>query len=212
MHVGGTKERPATFFDDAADFRAWLEANAGTATELWMGLRKRHVVPRGLTWEEAVAEALCFGWIDSQLQRIDDDAVRQRWTPRRTGSTWSRVNIEAVQRLRAEGRMHPSGIAAYERRREDRSAIYAYEQDEQTWPPRYEALLRADARASAFWDGATASYRKVCVHWVICAKQPATRDRRMGELVADCAALRLIKSQRYGAEPAWVAPLRARLG
>ncbi|HET7397584.1 MAG TPA: YdeI/OmpD-associated family protein [Intrasporangium sp.] len=212
MHLGGTPERPATFFDDLADFREWLECNAATASELWMGLRKKHVRPRGLTWEDAVTEALRFGWIDSQVQRIDDDAVRQRWTPRKPGSTWSRINIEAVERLRAEGRMRPEGLAAYARRREDRSAIYAYEQGDQVWPAEYEALLRSDARAASFWDGATASYRKVCTHWVLSAKQPATRDKRMAELVEDCAALRLIKSQRYGTEPGWVARLRTELG
>ena len=212
MRAGGTAERPAVFFDDAADFRAWLEANAATSSELWMGLHKKHVVPRGLTWEAAVAEALCFGWIDSQVQRIDADAVRQRWTPRRPGSTWSRVNIEAVERLRREGRMRPEGLAAYDRRREDRSAIYAYEQGDRVWPPEYEGLLRADPRAAAFWDGATASYRRLCTHWVLSAKQAATRDRRMAQLVEDCAAGRLIATQRYGTEPAWVARVRAQLG
>ena len=74
MREGGSPERPAVFFDDAADFRAWLEANHESATELWMGLNKKHVEPRGLQWAEAVREALCFGWIDSMAQRIDDDA------------------------------------------------------------------------------------------------------------------------------------------
>ena len=96
MHEGGTEDRPAVFFDDAEDFRAWLEANHETATELWMGLRKKHVDPRGLQWADAVREALCFGWIDSVAQRIDDDAVRQRWTPRKPGSNWSTININAV--------------------------------------------------------------------------------------------------------------------
>ena len=84
--LGGTAEQPATFFRDADEFRSWLEANHETATELWMGLYKAHVDDRGLTWKEAVPEALAFGWIDSKAERIDDDARRQRWTPRRTGS------------------------------------------------------------------------------------------------------------------------------
>ena len=211
MHEGGTTDRPAVFFDDAADFRAWLEAHHETARELWMGLHKKHVEPRGLTWEAAVIEALCFGWIDSQVQRIDDRAVRQRWTPRKPGSTWSRINIEAVERLTAEGRMRPAGTAAYERRREDRSAVYSYEQGDLELPPAYEARLRADETAAAFWEGATPSYRKICVAWVLGAKQEATRERRMDQLVEDCAHLRLIKSQRYGAEPVWVARLREAL-
>ena len=213
MHEGGSAERPAVFFDDAAEFRTWLERHHDTATELWMGLYKRHVARRGLVWADAVREALCFGWIDSQIQRIDDDAVRQRWTPRRPGSTWSQVNIDAVEQLAAAGRMHPAGLAAYERRRVDRSAIYSYEQDaEPVWPEEYAALLQADPMASAFWDRATPSYRSLATHWVLSAKQATTRDRRIAQLVDACAARRLIPSQRYGAEPAWVRRARAELG
>ena len=200
------------FFDDAEDFRAWLEANHDTATELWMGLNKKHVEPRGLTWAEAVREALCFGWIDSVAQRIDEDAVRQRWTPRKPGSSWSTININAVAELTSAGRMHPAGIAAFGRRREDRSGIYAYENRERTWPDEFEARLRANPRAAAFGDGATPSYRKAVTNWVVTAKQEATREKRMAELIDDCANLRLVKVQRYGTEPAWVRRMRDELG
>ena len=199
------------FFDDAADFRAWLEANHETATELWMGLNKKHVEPRGLEWAEAVREALCFGWIDSVAQRIDDDTRRQRWTPRKRGSNWSAINIASVAELTAAGRMHPAGLAAFALRREDRSGTYAYENRDLQWSDDHESLLRADAVASAFWDAATPSYRKLAVNWVVTAKQEATRDKRMAELVDDCANLRLIKPQRYGTEPAWVRRARAEL-
>jgi uncharacterized protein YdeI (YjbR/CyaY-like superfamily) len=212
MREGGTPERPATFFDDAADFRAWLEANHETASELWMGLNKRHVVPRGLTWEEAVPEALCFGWIDSVNQGVDADTRRQRWTPRRKGSIWSRINIATVERLIAEGRMRPAGLAAYEQRKLDNTGLYSYERDEQEWPSEFESVLRADERASAFWDGAAASYRKMCVHWVLSAKRAETRDRRMAQLVEACHGLRLIPPQIYGTEPAWLRRLRSQLG
>jgi uncharacterized protein YdeI (YjbR/CyaY-like superfamily) len=213
MHQGGSAERPATFFDGAEDFRAWLETNHETATELWMGLYKKHVTERGLTWEQAVREALCFGWIDSVAQRIDEDAVRQRWTPRKPSSNWSAINIKAVEQLTAAGRMHPAGLAAFERRSPERSGIYSYEQDaDRELPEHYLAMLRANSRASTFWDAATASYRKVVTHWVLTAKQEATRDKRMAELVADSAAGRLIKSQSYGTEPVWVARVRAQLG
>jgi uncharacterized protein YdeI (YjbR/CyaY-like superfamily) len=124
---GGTPERPATFFSGPEEFRAWLAVNHETAPELWMGLSKKHVADRGLTWEQAVPEALCFGWIDSVVQRIDADAVRQRWTPRRPGSVWSKVNVALVERLSAEGRMRPAGLAAYARRRTDRTGVYSQE-------------------------------------------------------------------------------------
>ena len=152
---GGTPDKPATFFASAEEFREWLEANHETATELWMGLNKKHVPDRGLTWDEAVPEALCFGWIDSVAQRIDEDAVRQRWTPRKSSSVWSTINIAHVERLVAEGKMRPAGLAAYEKRKPERSGIYAYEaggslSDEQ------RARLLANPAAAAFWEIATA--------------------------------------------------------
>ena len=202
---GGSAERPATFFSGPEEFRAWLAANHDTATELWMGLHKKHVPDRGLTWEEAVIEALCWGWIDSVAQRIDDDSRRQRWTPRKATSNWSAINIASVERLKAEGRMQPSGLAAYERRLEGRSAIYSYESiSAAELPPEYAARLAGDAAASAFWAVATPSYRRLAVHWVVTAKQEATREKRMAQLVEDSAAGRLIPSQRYGDQPKWV--------
>ncbi len=94
---GGTPERPALFFDAPQDFRDWLEEHHETATELWMGLKKKHVAGRGLTWEQAVPEALCYGWIDSVAQRIDDDSPgsagrRARPRARGAGSTSSSSN------------------------------------------------------------------------------------------------------------------------
>ncbi|MEI2732449.1 MAG: YdeI/OmpD-associated family protein [Dermatophilaceae bacterium] len=201
-----------TFFDGPEQFRAWLAAHHDSAPELWMGLRKKHVEPRGLTWAQAVEEALCYGWIDSVVQSMGPDAVRQRWTPRRRGSVWSSVNVALVGRLAAEGRMQPAGLAAYEARREDRQGIYAYEQAETgALPPEYAAALAGDSRAGAFWGLATASYRKQCIHWVLAAKQQATRDRRLATLVADCAAGQLIAPMRYGTQPAWVARAQAAL-
>lgn len=170
-----------------------------------MGLYKRHVPQRGLTWEQAVLEALCWGWIDSVAQRVDDDTIRQRWTPRKRGSNWSSINIAAVERLTREGRMQPSGLAAFGLRRADRSGIYSYETPgEVALAPEYAARLGADAAASAFLEVATASYRKLAFHWVMTAKQEATRDKRMAQLLEDSAAGRLIPSQRYGEQPRWV--------
>lgn len=203
--MGGSQERPARFFDGPEDFRAWLVDNADTQTELWMGLHKKHVADRGLTWEQAVPEALCFGWIDSVAQRVDDDATRQRWTPRKPSSTWSKVNIALVEELIAAGRMQPAGLAAFERRRPDRQGIYAYENEALELPPAYAAQLAASPAAVEFWQGrATPSYRKAAIRWVLDAKAQATRDRRMGQLVDDCAHNRLIPPQRYGTPPAWV--------
>ena len=200
---GGTPEQPAIFFSGPDQFAAWLAAHHDTATELWMGLYKRHVVDCGLTWKDAVVEALCWGWIDSRAERIDDDARRQRWTPRRPGSNWSAINIATAERLIAEGRMQPPGLAAYHRRRPERSGIYAYEHGVVELTPAFAERLAGNRRATAFWDAATPSYRKTCSNWVMRAKQPATQEKRLTQLIDDCANGRLIPSQRYGTAPAW---------
>ena len=202
---GGTPEKPALFFDGPEDFRAWLAQHHETETELWMGLNKKHVADRGPTWDDAVPEALCFGWIDSRAEGIDDDSRRQRWTPRKTTSNWSRINLDLVARLARVGRLRPAGIRAWEARREDRQAIYAYEQAQLlALPEAYAAQLASSPAAAAFWAETTASYRKICINWVLSAKQQATNDKRMAQLVEDCAAGRLIPSQRYGEIPKWV--------
>ena len=202
--VGGTADKPALFFDGPEDFRAWLEEHHETETELWMGLNKKHVPNQGLTWEQAVPEALCFGWIDSRAERIDEDTRRQRWTPRKKTSTWSRVNLDLVDRLTREGRMRPMGIAAWEARRDDRQGIYSFEQGDLVLPDEYAAQLAANPAAAAFWAETTATYRKICINWVRTAKQQATNDKRMAQLIDDSAAGRMIPSQRYGETPKWV--------
>lgn len=201
---GGSAERPARFFADTAEFDAWLAAHHATETELWMGLYKKHVSERGLTWDQAVPVALCWGWIDSVVQRIDEDTTRQRWTPRKKTSNWSRVNLELVEQLRAAGRMQPAGLAIWEQRKPE-PAPYTHEVDgELVLPERYAAQLAASPAATAFLDAATRTYRRICVNWVVSAKQEGTRDRRMAQLVEDSAAGRLIPSQRYGEIPKWI--------
>lgn len=208
QHVGGTAERPALFFDGPADFRDWLAEHHDSAPELWMGLRKRHVSPRGITWAEAVEEALCYGWIDSVMQTIDADATRQRFSPRKPTSNWSKVNIALVAKLVEQGRMRPPGLAAYERRRPDRSGVYSYEQEvPHALSAEYDERLRANKAAEVFfYERATESYRRVCVAWVMTAKQEATREKRLEQLIDDSAAGRLIPPQRYGTPPKWATP------
>ncbi|MFC6705819.1 YdeI/OmpD-associated family protein [Flexivirga alba] len=202
--MGGTPERPARFFADAAEFGAWLAAHHDTETELWMGLAKKHVPDRGLTWAQAVPEALCWGWIDSVSQRIDDDFLRQRWTPRKRTSHWSKVNLELVEQLRAAGRMQPAGLAIWEARRRE-AAPYSHEREGPIeLPPAYAELLANSPAATAFLEAATATYRRQCINWVVTAKQEVTRDRRMVQLVECSAAGEVVPFQRYGDLPKWV--------
>lgn len=203
MREGGSAERPAVFFDDAADFRAWLELHHDTATELWMGLVRAGDPQQRLTWADAVPEALCFGWIDSVSQRIDDRARRQRWSPRKAASTWSEINVAHVERLIAEGRMRPAGLAAFERRRSDRTGVYSHEQRNELDADQL-AHLAADAAAAAFWREATDGYRRAVSNWVQSAKREQTRADRLTALITDSAAGRLVRPQRHGDPPAWL--------
>ncbi len=190
------EERPAIFFDDAAQWRAWLEANHATATEVWVGLWKKHTGRRGLSYSDTVDQALCFGWIDGVMNRIDDQRHRQRFTPRRPGSAWSRVNTAKVARLEEQGLMTDAGRAVFDGR--VRPGEYSYEDDEVPLPEAYRARLAASPAALAFFESRPPSYRKAAQRWVMSAKRETTRDRRMAELVADCEAGRLIKPMSYG--------------
>lgn len=192
------------FFRDAKEFRAWLERHHATETELWMELRAKGAPERGLTWAEAVPEALCFGWIDSVSYPLGEGTRRQRWTPRKPRSTWSKVNVAHVERLLAEGRMHPAGIAAYERRTDDNSGIYSFERDDAPLAPELQAIVDASPAAVAFLEAATPGYRKTVRHWISSAKQQSTRERRASQLVDCCAAGELIPQARAGKTPAWL--------
>ncbi len=191
------------FFADAAEFRAWLQANHDTATDLWMGIYRKADPRHGLSWEDAVVEALCFGWIDSTVRPMDGDSRRQRWTPRKATSNWSAINVAHVERLLAEGRMHPAGIAAFERRAPGRTGVYSFERTDELTEVE-EAAIASDPGAYAFWNAATPGYRRICANWVRNAKREQTRLDRLSSLIADCAEGRLISSQRYGAAPAWL--------
>lgn len=141
-----------------------------------------------ITWPELVDEVLCFGWIDGHSKGVDDVWRRQRITPRRRGSTWSARNVARVEALTKEGRMRPAGLAAFAARTEDNTAVYNYERGgEPALPPAYEERFRANAEAWAFFERQIPSYRRTCVDWVTRAKQEATRERRLEQLIA-CSA------------------------
>jgi uncharacterized protein YdeI (YjbR/CyaY-like superfamily) len=185
------------YFASAAAFGAWLADHHETETEVWVGYWKRHTGKPSLTWSEAVDEALCFGWIDGVLRRVDDERHVQRFTPRKPASNWSAVNVAKVAALREGGRMRPAGEAAFARRRDDRTGVYSFEQPEE---PELDAAQRArfeaDPAAWAFFQAQPPSYRRQASWWVISAKRPETRERRLATLIADSAAGERIKHLR----------------
>ena len=184
----------AIYFDSPAAFRAWLERHHERETELWVGYWKKATGKPSLTWSQAVDEALCFGWIDGVLRRVDDERHMQRFTPRKPASNWSAINIAKVAALREEGRMRPAGEAAFARRREDRTGVYSFEQREDPrLEPEERAQLEGNAAAWEYFSARPPSYRRTATWWVISAKRPETRARRLATLIEDSAAGRTIK-------------------
>jgi uncharacterized protein YdeI (YjbR/CyaY-like superfamily) len=174
-----------TFFETAADFRAWLEAHHEEADELWVGLYKRASGRASMTWPEAVDQALCFGWIDGVRKSIDELSYANRFTPRRPRSHWSAVNVRRVDELKRLGLMHPAGVKAFEARSDERTATYSYEQRHSAkLEPAQEHELRANKRAWEFFQAQAPWYRRVAVYWVVSAKREETRRRRLAALIA----------------------------
>jgi uncharacterized protein YdeI (YjbR/CyaY-like superfamily) len=172
------------FFADPSEFRTWLEANHDTATELWVGFHKKSSGKPSVTWPEAVDQALCFGWIDSVRRSVDDSSYTNRFTPRKPRSTWSAVNIKRVEELKQLGLMHSAGLAAFERRSEDRSGIYSYEQrNSARLDGVHERRFRANRKAWDFFRAQPPSYRTAAIWWVVSAKREDTRDRRLSQLI-----------------------------
>jgi uncharacterized protein YdeI (YjbR/CyaY-like superfamily) len=186
------------FFAAPADLAAWFAEHADAEPELLVGYWKKGTGRPSVTWAESVDEALCVGWIDGVRRRIDDDSYSIRFTPRRAGSTWSLVNVRRVGELTAAGRMRDAGLAAFAARRDDRSGTYSFEQRaEPRLDETAEETFRADQAAWDFFSAQPPSYRRTAVWWVVSAKRPATRERRLVQLMADSrAGLRIAPLRR----------------
>jgi len=181
------------FFAKPDRFRAWLEKNHTTATELLVGFYKRGTGKPSITWPESVDEALCFGWIDGVRRSVSEEAYTIRFTPRRPTSIWSAVNVARVAELTKLGKMAPAGLHAFSLRRPERTGVYSFERNEAAkFTALQEKQLRANRAAAAFFDAQPPWYRKTATHWVISAKREETRERRLAQLIADSAAGRTI--------------------
>jgi uncharacterized protein YdeI (YjbR/CyaY-like superfamily) len=178
-----------TFFATPEDFRAWLQAHHDKESELLVGFYTKGSGKPSITWPESVDEALCYGWIDGIRRNAGEDAYTIRFTPRKKKSTWSAVNIARVAELTKMGRMQPAGLKAFEARDEARSRIYAYEnRHKATFDAAMAERFRANEKAWNFFQAQPPGYRATATHWVISAKQEATRLRRLDQLIADSTA------------------------
>ena len=184
------------FFARPEDFRAWLEDHHDRARELWVGFHRKGSGRASITWPEAVDEALCFGWIDGVRKRLDETSYTNRFTPRKPGSTWSAVNLRRVEDLAAAGRMRPAGLAALAARPADRTGTYSYERESARLDAASERRFRGEPQAWGFFQAQPPGYRRTATWWVVSAKREETRQRRLGELIADSAAGLRIKLLR----------------
>src|SRR5215469_6045625 len=176
------------FFPTLADWRAWLQKHHADTEEFWVGFYKRDSGRPSITWPESVDGALCFGWIDGVRKTIDGTSYKIRFTPRKPRSIWSAINIQRAKELSKQGLMHAAGLAAFERRDGDRSAIYAYEQRTAAkLSPEFEKEFRANTAAWSFFQSRPPWYQRTSTYWVVSAKQVETRTKRLAILI-DCSA------------------------
>jgi len=175
------------FFATPQKLNAWFRKNGTSRDELLVGFYKKGTGRPSVTWEQSVDEALCFGWIDGIRRRIDDDSYSIRFTPRRPKSIWSKRNIERVNVLVRKKRMRPAGMDARNRRSEDNSETYAYEQKIVELSKQYEARIRKNKKAWKFFESLTPSVKKPSIWWVCTAKKNETRERRLQTLIECCA-------------------------
>jgi len=173
----------ATFFATQADFRKWLQKHHKTETELLVGFYKVGSQKPSITWPQSVDEALCFGWIDGVRRSIDEDSYSIRFTPRKSTSIWSAINIKKVEELTKLGQMTPEGQKAFALRKESRSAIYSHENEAIELAAHYKRQFKMNKPAWSFFIEQAPSYKKRMIHWIMGAKQEKTRLSRLEEVI-----------------------------
>ena len=200
------QELPELIVTDMRAWRAWLGANHADPGGVWLVLAKKGFEePTRLVYDEALEEALCHGWIDGQVARRDERTYRQRFTPRRARSKWSRRNVELAERLIEAGRMHPAGLAAVEVAREDGRWEGAYEgQARMQVPADLKTALASEPRAADMFERLSSQNRYAVLFRIADAKRPDTRARRIERFIAMLARGETIYPQRGGrpTEPA----------
>jgi uncharacterized protein YdeI (YjbR/CyaY-like superfamily) len=183
-----------TFFPTPDEFRAWLEKHHAMFDELWVGFYKRDSGKPSITPPESVDCALCFGWIDGVRKSLGESSYMIRFTPRKSTSTWSAINIRRVEAMTRDGLMHAAGLAAFAKRSDKKSAIYAYEQRHTAQlDAKFEKQFRANKRAWNFFQSMPPWYRRTATYWVISAKREETKQKRLATLIDDCAHQRSLK-------------------
>lgn len=175
------------FFKSTIEFRKWLEKYHAVVTKLWIGFYKKDSGIKSITYQEAVDQALCFGWIDGIKKKVDELSYTHRFTPRRSNSNWSSTNIKRIGELSRLGLMHPSGIKVFNQRDKKKIKQYSYERKIQTLDKSYIQKFQTYENAWSFFMSQSPSYQKLASLWVMSAKKEETRLRRFNILIDDSA-------------------------
>ena len=176
------------FFKSARAFRVWLSKNHATQPELWLGMYKKISGKGGITYKEALDEALCYGWIDGVRKSLDADSFVQRFTPRKTKSYWSAVNTRRANELIADKRMAPPGLKAFEARDRELTARYSFEREAPSFDASQLKAFRANRKAWEFFEQQPPGYRRLATFYVTSAKKPETRAQRLDRVISASAA------------------------
>ena len=171
------------FFRTPTELRKWLDQHHASADELWVGYYKKGSGKPSIDWPESVDEALCYGWIDGIRKSIDDVSYKIRFTPRRPGSNWSKVNVEKAEVLVEQGRMQPPGLVAFEIRKASKTGSYSYERRRVELDEPYNRTLKKNKAAWDFYQAQSPYYRKTVNWWIASAKKEETRQRRLEKLI-----------------------------
>jgi uncharacterized protein YdeI (YjbR/CyaY-like superfamily) len=183
---------------DRAAWRAWLVEHHECSPGIWLVYFKKASGKPSVTYDEAVEEALCFGWIDSKVNGIDDERYMQVYTPRKAGSVWSKLNKERIERVIAEGLMTEAGTAKIEAAKQDGSWVLLDAVDDLIEPDELRSALDADRRARANYDSFADSVKKQTLYWVYSAKREATRSDRIAQIVEAAAEGKSVAEYRAG--------------
>jgi uncharacterized protein YdeI (YjbR/CyaY-like superfamily) len=172
------------FFKDRAEWRRWLQRNHDKSSEIWILTYKVHTGKHCISYENALEEAICYGWIDSRLRRIDDERHTWRFAPRKPNSIWSLSNRKRAERLIEEGRMADPGMAKVDAAKKSGKWDEAYRPSKPPKMPDYlEDALMGDDQAWKNFQAFSGSYRHIYIHWVTSAKRKETREKRIKEVV-----------------------------
>lgn len=171
------------FFATQKDFRKYLEKYHKKEKELLVGYYKLASGKASMTWSQSVDQALCFGWIDSVRRTINEESYCIRFTPRKSKSIWSSINIKKVEALIKSKQMKPEGLKAFASRKEHQSGIYSHENEPAKLNPDFEKQFKKNKVAWDFFNQQAPSYIKVTKHWIMGAKQEKTRLNRLEKTI-----------------------------